>query len=70
MATKTVATSRPNILVIWGDDIGWFNPSCYHGIDGALERARAKRDALAACSGHSPEEAAAHYHGGAQPPAS
>jgi hypothetical protein len=19
-----------NILVIWGDDIGWFNPSCYH----------------------------------------
>jgi arylsulfatase A-like enzyme len=31
MATKTVATSRPNILVIWGDDIGWFNPSCYHG---------------------------------------
>jgi len=22
---------KPNILVIWGDDIGWFNPSCYHG---------------------------------------
>jgi arylsulfatase A-like enzyme len=21
---------KPNILVIWGDDIGWFNPSCYH----------------------------------------
>jgi arylsulfatase len=21
---------RPNILVIMGDDIGWFNPSCYH----------------------------------------
>jgi arylsulfatase A-like enzyme len=21
---------QPNILVIWGDDIGWFNPSCYH----------------------------------------
>jgi arylsulfatase len=20
-----------NILIIWGDDIGWFNPSCYHG---------------------------------------
>src|SRR5262249_42453987 len=20
----------PNILVIMGDDIGWFNPSCYH----------------------------------------
>jgi arylsulfatase len=22
---------KPNILVIWGDDIGWFNPSCYNG---------------------------------------
>ena len=21
---------KPNILVIWGDDIGWFNPSVYH----------------------------------------
>ncbi|MDF1700034.1 MAG: arylsulfatase [Planctomycetota bacterium] len=21
---------KPNILVIWGDDIGWFNPSIYH----------------------------------------
>jgi hypothetical protein len=21
---------RPNILVIMGDDIGWFNPSCYN----------------------------------------
>src|SRR5215469_14046054 len=21
---------RPNILIIWGDDIGWFNPSCYN----------------------------------------
>lgn len=21
---------KPNILVIWGDDVGWFNPSCYH----------------------------------------
>jgi arylsulfatase len=21
---------KPNILVIWGDDIGWWNPSCYH----------------------------------------
>jgi len=25
-----VAKDKPNILVIWGDDIGWFNPSCYH----------------------------------------
>lgn len=21
---------KPNILIIWGDDIGWFNPSIYH----------------------------------------
>ena len=27
--------AEPNILVIMGDDIGWFNPSCYnHGIMG------------------------------------
>ena len=26
---------KPNILVIMGDDIGWFNPSVYHrGITG------------------------------------
>jgi arylsulfatase A-like enzyme len=26
-----MATSKPNnIFIIWGDDIGWFNPSCYH----------------------------------------
>ena len=24
------AQSKPNILVIMGDDIGWFNPSIYH----------------------------------------
>jgi arylsulfatase len=24
------ADKKPNILVIMGDDIGWFNPSCYH----------------------------------------
>jgi arylsulfatase A-like enzyme len=23
-------TRKPNILVIMGDDIGWFNPSIYH----------------------------------------
>ena len=29
--TKGKAKSKkPNILVIWGDDIGWMNPSCYH----------------------------------------
>jgi arylsulfatase A-like enzyme len=21
---------KPNILILWGDDIGWFNPSCYN----------------------------------------
>ena len=25
-----MANKKPNILIIWGDDIGWFNPSCYH----------------------------------------
>src|SRR6476646_8627720 len=24
------ADKKPNILVIMGDDIGWFNPSCYN----------------------------------------
>ena len=24
------ADKKPNILVIFGDDIGWFNPSCYN----------------------------------------
>jgi arylsulfatase len=29
------AQEKPNILVIFGDDIGWFNPSCYnHGMMG------------------------------------
>ncbi|QGJ68777.1 Choline-sulfatase [Planctomycetales bacterium 10988] len=26
----TQAQEKPNILVIMGDDIGWFNPSCYN----------------------------------------
>src|SRR5262249_24358 len=31
----TMATTKPNILIIWGDDIGWFNVSAYnHGIMG------------------------------------
>ena len=25
-----MATSKPNILIIWGDDIGWFNISAYN----------------------------------------
>lgn len=29
------AADKPNVLVIMGDDIGWFNPSCYnHGMMG------------------------------------
>jgi arylsulfatase A-like enzyme len=28
-------TGKPNILIIWGDDIDWFNISAYnHGIMG------------------------------------
>ncbi|MFT5526148.1 MAG: arylsulfatase A-like enzyme [Pirellulaceae bacterium] len=36
LPTAQAETSKkPNIVVIWGDDIGWFNPSCYnHGIMG------------------------------------
>src|ERR1035441_5392497 len=30
-----MAAKKPNILIIWGDDIGWFNISAYnHGIMG------------------------------------
>jgi len=30
MARPRAGTGKkPNILIIWGDDIGWFNPSCY-----------------------------------------
>ena len=29
------AGKKPNILIIWGDDIGWYNASCYnHGVMG------------------------------------
>jgi arylsulfatase len=32
---KAQAGSKPNILIIWGDDVGWLNPSCYnHGMMG------------------------------------
>jgi arylsulfatase A-like enzyme len=30
-ANSAQSGRKPNILIIWGDDIGWFNPSCYHG---------------------------------------
>ena len=33
--TASAADKKPNILVIWGDDIGWSNISAYnHGIMG------------------------------------
>src|SRR5262249_33022357 len=31
IASSFAQAKKPNILIIWGDDIGWFNPSCYHG---------------------------------------
>jgi arylsulfatase len=29
-AAQAQTSKKPNIVVIWGDDIGWFNPSCYN----------------------------------------
>src|SRR4029077_3345610 len=29
-ALAPAADRKPNILILWGDDIGWNNPSCYH----------------------------------------
>ena len=34
-----MAAEKPNILVIWGDDIGGFNVSAYNMGPGAMERA-------------------------------
>lgn len=28
--TNSGAQEKPNIVVIWGDDVGWDNPSCYN----------------------------------------
>jgi arylsulfatase A-like enzyme len=28
---------RPNILILWGDDIGWWNISYNSGADGLLD---------------------------------
>ncbi len=30
MSVASAATEKPNFLVVWGDDIGWNNPSAYH----------------------------------------
>ncbi len=29
-ATASAQTKKPNILVIWGDDVGWSNVSAYN----------------------------------------
>src|SRR5262245_36538968 len=43
---------KPNILIIWGDDIGWFNPSCYHG--GVMGYQTPNIDRIAKEGGNSP----------------
>jgi len=30
LSTTAIAADKPNILIIWGDDIGWFNTSAYN----------------------------------------
>ena len=30
LAVQPAGGKKPNVLVIMGDDIGWYNPSCYH----------------------------------------
>jgi arylsulfatase A-like enzyme len=30
LPAAALAQDKPNILIIWGDDIGWMNPSAYH----------------------------------------
>ena len=30
LSASAAAQDKPNILVIWGDDIGWFNISAYN----------------------------------------
>ncbi len=30
LCASAVAQDKPNILMIWGDDIGWFNISAYN----------------------------------------
>ena len=39
-------TDKPNILIIWGDDIGWFNSSCYN--DGVMGYRTPNIDRIAA----------------------
>jgi len=30
LSSASMAAKKPNILVIWGDDVGWFNTSAYN----------------------------------------
>ena len=30
LAASATAQDKPNILIIWGDDVGWFNVSAYN----------------------------------------
>lgn len=34
MAEKAKEQKKPNILIMWGDDIGWYNVSAYN--DGVM----------------------------------
>ena len=49
---KGGSAGKPNILIIWGDDIGWFNVSAYnHGIMGyRTPEHRPHREGRRACS--------------------
>ena len=43
---------QPNILIIWGDDIGWFNVSMNNnGVTQALEKARQAQAVMATSGG-------------------
>ena len=48
------STGKPNVLIIWGDDIGWFNVSAYnHGVMGyrTPNKARETGEELAVAAG-------------------
>src|SRR5713101_3757090 len=45
-ASSFAQEKKPNILVIMGDDIGWFNPSCYN--DGMMGYRTPNIDRIAA----------------------
>jgi len=48
---KSASGKKPNILVIWGDDIGIFNLSCYsHGVMGIKHRTSTRTQPSPNCS--------------------